>query len=48
MITYWAGRRTSVEKKIFLNFSLSEGAYSIVDFNVNIKVAVSQQRQDWE
>ena len=31
-----------------MSFTLSEGTYSIDDYNVKIKVAVSQQRQDWE
>ena len=31
-----------------MSFTLSEGTYSIDDFNVKIKVAVSQQKQDWE
>ena len=32
----------------FISFTLSEGTYSIDDFNANIKVAILQQRQDWE
>ena len=47
IIFYKAGARTSVENNIFTKFSLSAGPYSIDDFNAKIKVAVSQQRQDW-
>ena len=31
-----------------LKFTLSAGAYAIDDFNVKVKVAVLQQRQNWE
>ena len=31
-----------------MNFNLLAGTYSIDDFNVKIKVAILQQRQDWE
>ena len=47
MIFYGAGRRTSVENKIFIIYSISDGTYSIDDFNVKIKAAVLQERQDW-
>ena len=34
--------------KFFISFTLSEGTYSIDDFNAKIKLAILQQRQDWE
>ena len=48
VIFYKAGSRTGVENNTFIKFSLSAGTYSIDDFNVKIKEAVSQQRQGWE
>ena len=48
IITYAAGKRTSVENKKIINFSLSEGTYSIDNFNEKTKVEILQQRQDWE
>ena len=43
-----SGKPTSVENNTFINFSLSEGTYSIDEFNAKIKEVVSQQRQGWE
>ena len=37
-----------MENNRFIKFSLSAGTYSIDDFNAKIKVAVLQERQDWE
>ena len=37
-----------MENNKFIKFSLPTGTYSIDDFNTKIKVAVLQQRQDWE
>ena len=48
IIVYKAGKRTGVENNKFLHFNLSAGTYSIDDFNAKIKVAILQQRQDWE
>ena len=48
IIIYKAGKRTSVENTKFISFSLSAGTCSIDDFNAKIKVAVLQQRHDWE
>ena len=42
------GKRTSVENTKFISFNLSADTYSIDDFKVKIKVAILQQRQDWE
>ena len=42
------GSHTGVENNRFIKFSLSAGTYSIDDFNAKIKVAVLQERQDWE
>ena len=48
IIVYKAGKRTGVENTKFISFSLSAGTCSIDDFNAKIKVAVLQQRHDWE
>ena len=48
MIFYGTGRGTGVENKKIIKFSISAGTYSIDDFNAKIKVAVLQERQDWE
>ena len=48
IIVYKAGKRTGVENTKFISFNLSAGTYSIYDFNAKIKVAILQQRQDWE
>ena len=37
-----------MENNKFKHFSLSAGTYSIADFNAKIKVAILQQREDWE
>ena len=46
-ICYKPGSRTGVEDK-FIKFNQSAGSYSIDDFNEKAKVAVLQERQDWE
>ena len=48
IIVYEAGKRTGVENTEFIHFNLSAGTYSIDAFNAKIKVAILQQRQDWE
>ena len=48
IIVYKAGKRTSAENKKIIHFSLSVGTYSIRNFHAKIKVAILQQRQDWE
>ena len=48
IIVYKAGKRTGVENTKFISFNLLAGTYSIDDFNAKIKVAILQQRQDWE
>ena len=48
IVIYKAGKRTSIENKKFIHFNLSAGTYSIDDFNAKIKVAILQERQDWE
>ena len=48
IIVYKAGKRTSAENKKIIHFSLSVGTYSILNFHAKIKVAILQQRQDWE
>ena len=48
IVIYKAGKHTGVENDKFIHFNLSAGTYSIDDFNVKIKVAILQKRQDWE
>ena len=48
LIVYKAGKRTGVPNTEFTKFTLSDGAYSIDDFNAKIKIAILQQRQGWE
>ena len=48
IVVYKDGKRTGVENTKFISFNLSAGTYSIYDFNAKIKVAILQQRQDWE
>ena len=48
VILHKAGVRTGAENNRFIKFSISAGTYSIDDFNAKIKVAVLQERQDWE
>ena len=43
-----AGKRISVENTKLIHFNLSAGTYSIDNFNAKSKVAILQQRQDWE
>ena len=48
IIVYKAGKRTSVEKNEFIHFNLTAGTYSTDAFKTKIRVAILQQRQDWE
>ena len=48
IIVYKAGKRNGVENAKFISLNLSAGTYSIDYFNAKIKVAILQQRQDWE
>ena len=48
IVIYKTGKRTSVENDKFIHFNLSAGTYSIDYFNAKIKVAILQQRLDWE
>ena len=48
LIVYKAGKKADVTNTEFIRFTVSEGTYSIDDFNSKIKVAVLQQRQGWE
>ena len=45
---YKAGKHTGVGNDKFIHFNLSAGTYATDEFNAKIKVAISQQRQDWE
>ena len=48
LIVYKADKQTGVTNTEFIKFTLSEGTYSIDDFNAEIKISVLQQRQGWE
>ena len=48
IIVYKAGKCIGVENTKFVSFNLSAGTCSIDDFNAKMKVAILQQRQDWE
>ena len=48
IVIYKAGKRTGVENTKFIHFNISAGTYFNDDFNAKIKVAILQQRQDWE
>ena len=48
IVIYKAGKRTGIVNDKFIHFNLSAGTYFIDDFNTKIKVAILQQRQDWE
>ena len=48
IVIYKAGKCTGVENHKFIHFNLLAGTYSIDDFNAKIKVAILQERQDWE
>ena len=48
IVIYKTGKRTGIENTKFIHFNLSTGAYSIDDFNAKVKIAILQQRQDWE
>ena len=43
-----AGKGPGVENTKFISFNLSASTYSVDNFNAKIKVAILQQRQDWE
>ena len=48
IIVYKAGKRTDLENTKFISFNLPAGTYSIYNFNAKIKVAILQQKQEWE
>ena len=48
LIVYKTGKCPRVKNTDYISFTLSEGIYSIDHFNVKIKVAIIQQRQDWK
>ena len=41
-------KQTSVRNTELIKFTLSEGTYSIDDFNAKVKMSIPQQRQGWE
>ena len=48
IVIYQVGKRTGVENDKFIHFNLSAGTCFIDDFNAKIKMAILQERQDWE
>ena len=48
IIIYKAGKRTGIGNTNFVSLSLSASTYSIDDFNTKVKIAILQQRQNWE
>ena len=48
LIVYKAGKKTGATNTEFIKFTLSEGTYSIDDFNAKIKIAILQEKQGWE
>ena len=48
LIVYKAAKRTGVTNSDHIGFILSEGTYSIDDFNAKIKGTILQQRKGWE
>ena len=48
LIVYKAGKQTCVTNTEFIKFTISEGNYSIDDFNAKIKISILQQRQGWK
>ena len=48
IIVYKAGKRTDLVNTKFISFNLPAGTYSIYNFNVKIKMAILQQKQEWE
>ena len=44
LIVYEAGEQTGITNTEFIKFTLSEGNYSIDDFNAKIKISILEQR----
>ena len=42
-IVYNSGKQTSVRNTELIKFTLSEGTYSIDDFNAKVKISIPQQ-----
>ena len=47
-MVYKAGKQAGVINTELLNFTLSEGTYSIDDFNTKMKISIPRQRYGWE
>ena len=45
LLVYKAGKQTGVTNTEFIKLTLSEGTYSIDDFNEKIKISILLQRQ---
>ena len=48
LIVYKAGKQAGVTNTEFIKFTLSEGTYSIDDFNAKIKIVILQQKTGLE
>ena len=48
LIVYKTGKQTGVTNTEFMKIPLSQGTYSIDDFNAKIKISILQKRQGWE
>ena len=48
LIVYKAGKQAGVTNTEFIKFTLSEGTYSIDDFNAKVNISILQQKQGWE
>ena len=48
LIGYKAGKQPGVTNTKFKKYTLSEGTYSVDDFNAKFKISILQQRQGWE
>ena len=48
LIAYKTGKQAGVRNTEFIKFTLSEGTYSIDDFNAKIKIVILQQKTGLE
>ena len=48
IVVYRAAKRTGVRNTKSISLNLSAGTYSVVDFKAKIKVAILQQKKEWE
>ena len=48
LIAYKTGKQAGVRNTEFIKFTLSEGTYSVDDFNAKVNISILQQKQGWE